>query len=283
MSIIGPDTMGWAIAFGVLLVVVIAIVFLLRSRGKRRERDLGRSGRRLSVVETREIDEERKLLIIRCDGAYHLLLVGGGSDLLIKADLPVPEVRASFPAPLPGAPSFAAQPFMPAEPAFPATQPLQQPHAAAPAFPEPTLRPPVPPVAGRPEPPLPVVPSPELQAFAPARAAMPASGEVTGAWPDGAGPTPAAETSLEAPSPAAFPASAQADFSEMTKKLEEALLRTAALRNPNPADRVSASPASTPDIPAAPRPASERDLAAAPADPFEEEIRRLLGRDVPKS
>jgi flagellar protein FliO/FliZ len=41
--------------------------------------------RRLSVVEQLTIDNRRRLLLVKKDGAEHLLLVGGTSDLLIES------------------------------------------------------------------------------------------------------------------------------------------------------------------------------------------------------
>ena len=53
---------------------------------------LGQRGkRRLAIVESMALDGRRRLVLIRRDDAEHLLLIGGGSDLLIdtaKADTP---------------------------------------------------------------------------------------------------------------------------------------------------------------------------------------------------
>jgi flagellar protein FliO/FliZ len=276
MSNILQGSAGWAIAFGVLLAVLVVIVLALKSRGRRKDRDQGRSGHRLSIVETREIDEERKLLIVRCDGTDHLVLIGGGSDLLIKADLRPAETRVAFPPPLAPEPSFAAAPSLPAEPAQPRSAPAPASAFAVPslqqdAFLTPPPLPPAPPLAGRPEPVPPAPPSPELQAFAPARAAPAAA--------------PVADTETATSDAVSSPP----DFSEMTRKLEEALLRTAAMRGPSPAERAAQSPAAPLPGPApsgggektAANPAG--DAPSAPVDPFEEEIRRLLGRDAPKA
>ncbi len=288
MSSILQGSAGWAIAFGVLLAVLIVIVLALKSRGRRKDRDQGRSGHRLSIVETREIDEERKLLIVRCDGIDHLVLIGGGSDLLIKADLRPAETRVAFPPPLAPEPSFATAPSLPAEPAQPRSAPAPASAFAVPslqqdAFLTPPPLPPAPPLAGRPEPLPPAPPSPELQAFAPARAAPAAAPGRSRLEPAAAAPVADTETA------ASDAASSPPDFSEMTRKLEEALLRTAAMRGPSPAERAAQSPTAPLPGPApsvggettAANPAG--DAPSAPVDPFEEEIRRLLGRDAPKA
>lgn len=46
---------------------------------------LGQRGkRRLSIVESLGVDSRRRLVLIRRDDTEHLLLIGGGSDLLIE-------------------------------------------------------------------------------------------------------------------------------------------------------------------------------------------------------
>ncbi len=45
---------------------------------------LGRSKRRLGLVETLPLDNRRRLLLVRRDGVEHLLLIGGGSDLVVE-------------------------------------------------------------------------------------------------------------------------------------------------------------------------------------------------------
>jgi flagellar protein FliO/FliZ len=55
---------------------------------------LGRGrNRRLGVVEQLQIDARRQMLIIRRDDVEHVILVGGGQDVLVEAGIPV--VRAA--------------------------------------------------------------------------------------------------------------------------------------------------------------------------------------------
>ncbi len=237
-----PGPTVWMIAFGALAAAIVVLIVLLRGRSRRAERDAVR-GQRISVVETREIDEERRLVIVRCDGAEHLLLVGGGADILVKADLPRAEPRVAFPAP---------------EPAALAVRPAER--SPAPAVPGPDrFAMPQPPLAGRPEPEIVPEPPRTVQAFAPARMTPPA-----------VAPDPVQETQAaiaRAESPDAAPQ--EPDFTEMTRKLEEALKRTAAVRPPGqPEPRIEPVVAE----PSAPQPGKA-------ADPFEDEIRRLLGRE----
>jgi len=46
---------------------------------------LGRNKRRLGLVETLPLDNRRRLLLVRRDGVEHLLLIGGGSDLVVES------------------------------------------------------------------------------------------------------------------------------------------------------------------------------------------------------
>ena len=58
--------------------------------------------RRLQVVETLAVDQRRRVVILKCDGAEHLLLLGPASECVI-ADLPERQTdrsTAKFAAPL---------------------------------------------------------------------------------------------------------------------------------------------------------------------------------------
>ena len=43
--------------------------------------------KRLELVETLAIDVRRRLVIVRCDGREHLLLLGANQDLVVQSDL----------------------------------------------------------------------------------------------------------------------------------------------------------------------------------------------------
>ncbi|MFM8746459.1 MAG: flagellar biosynthetic protein FliO [Aestuariivirga sp.] len=87
-----------AVALGVLLALAIAIRVLT-------PRLLGRHGQRLSVVEYRELDRSRRLVLIRRDQTEHLLLIGGHSDVVVETGLAAPSA-----APAPGASRAAPRP-----------------------------------------------------------------------------------------------------------------------------------------------------------------------------
>ena len=53
---------------------------------------------RLAVVEVRALDARRKLVLVRRDGAEHLVLLGPNQDLLVERGIAAP--AAARPAPL---------------------------------------------------------------------------------------------------------------------------------------------------------------------------------------
>ena len=46
-----------------------------------------RNRRRLSLVEALPLDNRRRLLLVRRDGVEHLLLIGGGADLIVETGI----------------------------------------------------------------------------------------------------------------------------------------------------------------------------------------------------
>ncbi|WP_372019916.1 FliO/MopB family protein [Tistrella mobilis] len=58
-------------------------------------------GRRLALVESRQIDPKRRLVLIRRDDVEHLLLIGGDGDLVIERAIETPDMAAA-PAPMRG-------------------------------------------------------------------------------------------------------------------------------------------------------------------------------------
>jgi flagellar protein FliO/FliZ len=84
--------MGWDVSLraGLSLLVVLGLIFAAGLVARR----LAHSGglalrkpgtRRLALVESLTLDGRRRLLLVRKDGAEHLLLVGGANDLLVEA------------------------------------------------------------------------------------------------------------------------------------------------------------------------------------------------------
>jgi len=73
------------IAFAVVLVLIVLIAWIFRrlSSGGARA---GRRGRiaRLAVLEAVAVDQRRRLVLLRRDNTEHLILIGGGTDLVIE-------------------------------------------------------------------------------------------------------------------------------------------------------------------------------------------------------
>lgn len=53
--------------------------------------------RRLKIVETLPLDTRRRLVIVQCDDAEHLLLLGTQQDRVIATNLPLPPPPAPTP------------------------------------------------------------------------------------------------------------------------------------------------------------------------------------------
>lgn len=116
-------------------VVLVAIAFLLGRAAGHRNRTRGEAPaspeRRLALVESLDLDSQRKLVILRRDSVEHLVLVGGPSDLVVetaierapgdyRADLPPLRAVRAEPDKSPGfrAPSvFAEESALAREPA----------------------------------------------------------------------------------------------------------------------------------------------------------------------
>jgi flagellar biogenesis protein FliO len=57
--------------------------------------------RRIGIVEATAIDAKRRLVLVRRDEVEHLLLIGGGADLVVEPGIPAgraPALRPSVPA-----------------------------------------------------------------------------------------------------------------------------------------------------------------------------------------
>lgn len=76
--------MSVIIAGAVVLVLLIAALMLMKFFSRRTR---GRQGSRLGISEYHVIDEQRRLVIVRRDGVEHLLLIGGGEDLVIETNI----------------------------------------------------------------------------------------------------------------------------------------------------------------------------------------------------
>lgn len=85
-------TIGLALAVVLILIVlgVWALKLLLKASGNVRR---GRN-KRLSIIDTTIVDQKRQLVLIRRDNVEHLVMTGGGQDLLIETGIEPPAEQA---------------------------------------------------------------------------------------------------------------------------------------------------------------------------------------------
>ncbi|MBL8789349.1 MAG: flagellar biosynthetic protein FliO [Rhizobiales bacterium] len=69
----------------IALVVLVGVAMILRSFNGRVR---GRRGSRLGISEYYEMDQTRRLVLIRRDDVEHLMLVGGPQDVVIESNIP---------------------------------------------------------------------------------------------------------------------------------------------------------------------------------------------------
>ena len=92
------DNAAYLITGAIVLLALLLAVFVFRSVGGSVK---GRRGQRLAISEYHEIDQTRRLVLIRRDNKEHLLLIGGSQDLVVEegiegADVPLPQEKPSF-------------------------------------------------------------------------------------------------------------------------------------------------------------------------------------------
>lgn len=94
--------------FVLALILVVGLILLLAWIARRsgfgpaNVKPLGRK-RRLGIVETLTLDPKRRLVIVRRDGAEHLILLGTAGETVVEHGFAAPEVFV-----LPNAPQVTA-------------------------------------------------------------------------------------------------------------------------------------------------------------------------------
>ena len=83
MEILAPY-MNYIYTAGIALAVLLLgiVIYRLFSGSV-----MGRKGQRLGVSEYYEIDKTRRLVLVRRDETEHLVLIGGGQDLVIESGI----------------------------------------------------------------------------------------------------------------------------------------------------------------------------------------------------
>ena len=113
-----------AFALGIVLVLIVLGLWALKlfTRGAA---NMGRSRKRVSIVDTAVVDGKRQVIIVRRDNVEHLIMTGGPQDLVIESGIvvaePAPQPRrpaapAQRPAPQPARPTEFETPVAPDRP-----------------------------------------------------------------------------------------------------------------------------------------------------------------------
>ena len=86
-----------AIVIAALLGLTVLVMRRLAGRAGGGDRR-GRTGPRLSVLDSVSVDQRRRLVLVRRDEVEHLLLIGGNSDLVIEQNIGATEAEETAPA-----------------------------------------------------------------------------------------------------------------------------------------------------------------------------------------
>jgi flagellar biogenesis protein FliO len=87
------DSISWlriSLAFTFILALLAGLMFALKyaaGRGYRLPGMMVQNGR-LKVMETLQLDVRRRLMLVRCDNAEYLLLLGADKDIVVASPLP---------------------------------------------------------------------------------------------------------------------------------------------------------------------------------------------------
>lgn len=94
----GEDGMSWwgvAFALIIVLVLIVAGLWLLKLLFKASGSVTRGRQRRLAIIDTLNVDSKRSLLLIRRDDVEHLLVIGGGQDVVVESGIAqTPESQA---------------------------------------------------------------------------------------------------------------------------------------------------------------------------------------------
>ena len=94
----GNTVLTAVFALGIVLVLIVLAVWLLKLISNASGRVARGRNRRLALVDSLVLDQKRTLLIIRRDNVEHLLLVGGGQDLVVETGIAIEEAVAAQPS-----------------------------------------------------------------------------------------------------------------------------------------------------------------------------------------
>jgi hypothetical protein len=175
------------VAFAFVVAAIYVLFAILRRRARGRTGGPRTAQRRLGLVEALNVDDTRRLVLVRRDQVEHLLLIGGPSDVVVETAITRTAARpASGPAPRPSAAAEGAATLEPEPPAVAAAPSA----ATEPPAPPPSLPPPAAVMPARPAAALELRPvRPSAPAVDPVAAPRPTAREIS---PPRLDPDPAA-------------------------------------------------------------------------------------------
>ncbi len=92
MDTISPDLpqfLRLIIALGVVLLLMGGLAFLLKKLGLAQQTTTKNNGKkRLNIVESLPLDARRRLVILKCDKAEHLVILSATGETVIAKDIP---------------------------------------------------------------------------------------------------------------------------------------------------------------------------------------------------
>jgi flagellar biogenesis protein FliO len=107
-----------ALALGTVVVLVLLAVWGLKV-SFRASNQLIRRNKRLTIIDSIDVDPKRQLIIVRRDNVEHLILTGGPADVVVEAGIPAEKPGM----PLPRRPAAAPPAAAGAQPEPPPTKP----------------------------------------------------------------------------------------------------------------------------------------------------------------
>ncbi|EFL90408.1 flagellar biosynthetic protein FliO [Ahrensia sp. R2A130] len=135
---IDPATANWIALLGVVLVALLILWLVMklvrtpRLAGGRRSKQA-----RLAITDAAQVDDRRRIVLVRRDDVEHLIMIGGGNDLVIESDIRQrPQAQSGKTASKPAAPDPAPAkpaPVKAVEEPKPVAAPKPTPPAASPA------------------------------------------------------------------------------------------------------------------------------------------------------
>lgn len=287
-----PVELRFFFAFVVVLALIGVAAWLIRRFSSQRVGAGAARGRmpRLAVIDAAQVDNRRRLVLVRRDNVEHLLMIGGPSDIVVEPNISRAGATGREAA-IPRAP-VADNSWMESEPTElpPPPEPPRMPRPPI-AVDEPR-RPAPPPIPERRPEPRHEPRTEPMAAFAPEPMSRPTPRPAKPPMPRPPVAPPVAPP-VSAPAAATADTASQADqnLAEMAQRLEAALRRPGASEPSrtsgpavavNPVDRIGAPPVA-PEAPPA-RPASDQPPSIEPDrketgfESLEAEMANLLGR-----